>query len=168
MATLEKIDNRMGGGIEKILVHDGKVGATSGWTVRAAADAWLSTVAQSQTAATLVLPIPGLKRGDAIVGWHLIGQIESGGNTVTVDSALNRHDAVAADVTTTAVASATQLSVTGDRAMTETNTKKALESYQHQIVDDGETYFLLLTVTTGASCDVALQGAVVWVKRAAV
>ena len=94
---------------------------------------------------------------------HLVGQIESGGNAVTVDVSLRKMTAAAADVTDAAVASMTQLSVTADTIMSTSNT--AITG-QTEVVGADETFYLLITVTTGASTDIALQGAVVTVTTA--
>lgn len=132
-----------------------KAGATAGWVVAAGDNVALITCPQSQTASTLVVPIPNLKVGEKITGFHLIGQIESAGGTVTVDAALRKHTAAAADVADAAVASITQLSVTADTAMSESNTRKASLDV---VVAEDATYYMLITATTDASTDIALQG----------
>ena len=88
----------------------GIVGGAAGFTVRAAANTALATCAASQTAATFVIPVYGLTVGRAITGFSLVGQIESAGNTATVDAALWKHTAAAADVAA-AVASAVATAV---------------------------------------------------------
>lgn len=137
----------------------GKVGTTAGFTVRAANNTDYATVAASQTAATFVLPLNGLNVGDKIEAFSLIGQIESAGNTVTVDANLRKSTAVAADPTDASIDSITQLSVTADTAMSESNTKKTLSTPETIVA--GVNYYLLITVTTAASTDVVLQGALV-------
>lgn len=164
----DRINSRFDDPVEKRLFQDGKVGATSGWTVRGAADSWLCTMAAGGTNSTLVIPLPGLKKGDVIHGFHLIGQIESAGNTVTIDAALYKTTAAAADVVTAAVSGfdMTQLSVTADTKVSELNAKKVADAAKRATVDDNETYFLLLTCTTGASTDIALQAAALHVEPA--
>ncbi len=133
-----------------------KVGATAGWSVGAAADTSVVTLPASQTASTLVMPVhfdSGV--GKKILGFYLVGQIESGGNAVTLDCALKRHNPEAADVTTTTVASMTQISVTADTALTDSNT---ITDVREEVIDKNATYFFLVTGTTLGSTDVALQG----------
>ena len=143
----------------------GIVGGTAGFTVRAAADTALATCAAGSTAATFTIPIYGLKVGQTITGISLTGQIESAGNTATVDCALYTNTAAAADISTAAVTGAaiTQISATADTAITATNSKK---DGLATVVADGVAYFLLVTVTTAASTDVALAAATVYVNEA--
>jgi hypothetical protein len=138
-----------------------KAGTTSGWVVGAADNVCLSTCPASKTASTLVVPIRGLKLGDKINGFHLIGQIESGGNTVTVDCNLRKQLAAAADVVDSSVASIAQLSVAAQAVMSSINTSSPDFPC---VVGDGESYYFLIAATTGSSCDIALQGIAVFVE----
>lgn len=133
-----------------------KVGATAGFVVAAGDDVALVTVPASQTDATCVVPVPYLKQGQVIKGFHLIGQVESGGNAATVDCVLKKHTSAAADVAVATVATMAQVSCAADTVLDYKNT---LFDGINESVDENETYFFLITVTTGASTDVALQGA---------
>ena len=132
-----------------------KVGTTAGFVVAAASNISLVTCPASQTAATLVLPIPYLKQGQIIKGFHLVGQVESAGNIATVDAALRKQTAAAADVSDAAVASITQLSLTADTILGPLN---SLLDGLSEVVAEDNNYYILITVTTAAATDVALQG----------
>lgn len=134
----------------------GKVGGTAGWVIAAADNVNLATCPASQTAAKLVVPAPTLNVGDIITGYHLIGQIESGGNTATLDADLRKQTAAAADVTDASIGAITQISVTADTAITAANSTKTLASAE--TVGADETFYVLLTATTAAATDIALQG----------
>ena len=138
--------------------HHAKVGGTAGWTVNAANDlGTLGTVAASQTAGTLVVPLTGLKVGWSITAFGLVGQIESAGGAVTVDANLRSLTAADADVTDASVApTMTQISVTADDTIEAANSSTTLTTAE--TVAAGVTYYLLVTVTTAASTDVVLQG----------
>jgi len=136
------------------------VGAGAGWTVNAAADTHRATMAASQTAGTLIVAISGLKVGDTITAFSLVGQIESAGGTVTVDAALHKQTAAAADVTEASLGSITQVSVTADAIISASKTLATAE-----VVAADETFFIIITATTGASCDIALQGVTVTVTE---
>lgn len=131
-----------------------KAGATAGFVVAAGDNIGLVTCPASKTAATCVVPLPTLKVGDLINSFHLNGQIESAGGTVTVDANLRVHTAVASDVTDASVGSITQLTATADTVMSSANTKK---NFLNRVVAAGETYYVLITVTTAALTDIALQ-----------
>ena len=139
-----------------------KVGGTSGWTVGAANDLpYVGTVAASQTGATLVIPIDGLHIGDTITGFRIVAQVESAGGTVTIDAALRATTNVAADPTDALIGSGmTQVSVTADTAVSQEKTGLT------EVVASGKTYYLLVTVTTGASTDVILQACEITVTTA--
>jgi len=151
--------------VKYIVNNNVKVGATSGWAVGGGAvnTGLAGTVPASQTASTAVVQLPRLKVGDTITGFHLIGQIESAGGTVTVDADLRKLTAAAADVTDASVGAITQLSVTADTIMSASNTRKASLS---EVVAADESFYVLLTVTTDGSTDVALQGIALEVTEA--
>lgn len=147
---------------KRLITAGAKVGATSGATVNHADNLnSLFRVPASQTASTIVIPINGLKVGDIITSYHLVGQIESAGGVCTVDAALRKQTAAAADNTDALVTggSMTQLSVTADTIMSSTNTAKSVTA---DTVGADEAFYLLVTVTTAASTDVdALAVAIV-------
>lgn len=163
------MNTRFGTGVERRLLslRGAKQGATGTVTVAAGADSSLVTVGASQTAATCVVPLDGLNIGDVIHGFALRGQVESGGNTVTVDAALYKQTVAAADMSVGAVAggSMTQVSVSADAKLDDTNTRTVIAATHRVTVAENATYFLLITVTTGASCDVALAGLVLDIAR---
>jgi hypothetical protein len=140
---------------KRLLTTGAKVGGTAGFVVAAAANTFLITCPASQTGSKLIVPVSGLNVGDVIYGFHLVGQIESAGGTVTVDAELRKQTAAAADVVDASVASITQLSVTADAIMSSANTQKA---GLNVTVAEDETYYLIVTATTAASTDIALQG----------
>lgn len=136
-----------------------KAGSASGW-VTAAADALnLSTLPASKTAAILVVPIPRLKPGQIITGFGLVGQIESGGNTVTLDADFRKLSAAAADVVDASVDTMTQISVTADTALTADTT---LHVGMAEVVAADSSYYMKITGTTDTATDIALQGIVLY------
>lgn len=138
---------------QHIINAHAKVGATAGWVVNAGDDiGYLATCPASQTASTLVVPVPGLIVGHKITGFSVVGQIESGGNTVTLDADLRKHTVVAADPSDASVGAITQISVTADTAVATEKTGLS------ETIAADETFYVLLTATTGASTDIALLG----------
>lgn len=140
-----------------------KVGATAGWVVNAANNISLSTIPASQTASTLVIPITGLKAGWTITAFSLIGEVVSAGNTVTFDADLRSQTAASGAVTDASVGAITQLSVVANTLLSSSNTNKGSLA---QVVAVGQTFYILVTVTTGASCSAALQGILLTVSEA--
>ena len=148
-------------GVERYFTHAtrGKAGATSGFVVAAADNLCLATCPASKTGSTLVIPVTNLQTGANILSFNLVGQIESAGGTVTIDAELRKHSAVAADVSDASVQAMTQVTATADKALTAANTTCNLTN--DCIVGANESYYILVTVTTAGSTDVALQGIVV-------
>lgn len=147
-------------GVERQVGTRAKVGTTAGWTVGAANNLpYMGTVAASQTAATLVVPIDGLKVGETITGFKVVAQIESAGGTVTLDADLRKITNVAAEPTDASVGAITQVSVTADTAVAEAKTGLA------EVVAADETFYILLTATTAASTDIILLGLTVTVTE---
>ncbi len=131
-----------------------KVGATAGWTLGGGAvnTGLTATLGASLTAATLVVPIAGLHVGAKITAFSVVGQIESAGNTVTLDADLRKMTTAAGDVTDASVGAITQISKTADYAIADSKTGLS------ETVAADETFYVLLTGTTGSSTDIALQG----------
>lgn len=144
-------------GRTRIINTEAKIGGTAGWTLGGGAvnTGLMATMAASQTGGKLVVPIPGLKVGDTITGFHLIGQIESAGGAVTLDADLRKMTAAAGDVADASIDTMTQISVTADTAITAANSSVTGLT---EVVAADETFYLLLTGTTAGSTDIALQG----------
>lgn len=134
----------------------GSQGATGTWSI--ANDTGVATVAASQTAATFCIPL-ALKQGDIITSFMVSGQLESGGNTATVDADLRATTAATADLTDASVGAITQISKTADYKIADSKT-----GLSHTVIS-GNSYYVLLTVTTAASTDVAIQGVEVTVTE---
>jgi hypothetical protein len=140
-----------------------KVGGAAGWVVAPADNTNLITLPASQTASKLIIPVVGLKVGWTITGFHLVGQIESAGNTVTLDADLRKHTAAAADPTDASLQTMTQISVTADTKVDSANSTATLAT--PEVIAQDETFYLVLTATTNAATDIALMGAVVIVTE---
>lgn len=142
----------------------GKVGGTSGWVVAAAADNMLVTLPAESTGSTLVVPITGLEVGDTINSFYANGQIESAGNTATFTVDLRKMTAAAADVSDASVdALDSAISATEDTVISSTNSTSPDLS---EVAAEGESFYFLVTATTAASTDVALQSLALNITRA--
>jgi len=134
----------------------GKAGATAGWAF--ANNNGAATLPAAQTASTLVIPLE-LKAGDVITGFTVSGQIESAGATATLDADLRATTAAAADLTDASIGAITQVSVTADTLVAASKTGLS------ETVASGKSYYILLTGTTAAATDVALQGVEVTITQ---
>lgn len=142
-----------------------KVGTTAGWTVNAANNiGTVATVAASQTACTLVIPV-FVQVGETITGFGISASINSAGGTVTLDANLRSlTPAAGATATDTSIGSITQISVTAATAVTPASLggKSGLST----VVVSGTQYYLLLTATTAASTTIELDQVEVTVTTA--
>lgn len=134
-----------------------KVGATAGWVVGAADNTGtVATLPAAQTGSTLVVYLDGLKVGSKILGGHVVGQIESAGNTATLLLAIRKLTAAAADPTDAQVTvMAAALSVTADTLVSITNTSTPVIE---ETVAEGAVYYALITSTTAAATDIQVLG----------
>lgn len=140
-----------------------KAATSSGWATAAVDALSLATLAASLTSKKLVVPITGLKVGDTITGFHLVGQVESAGNNVVIDAELRKHTAAAADVADASVGSITQLTVAADTILSSANAGK---TGLNEVVAADETFYILITGTTGSATDIALQGVALTIAEA--
>ena len=130
-----------------------KVGATADWAIPTTTNLpYMATQAAGGTGSTLVIHLDGLQVGSTITGYKIIAQVESAGNTVTIDAALRAVTNVAAEPTDAAIGTGmTQVSVTADTAVAQEKTGHT------EVVTSGKTYYILITSTTAASTDIILQ-----------
>lgn len=139
-------------GVQKVFNMECKLGATSGWALGGGGvdTGAMATMAASQTAGTLVCPLGSLQVGDTITSFTIHAQIESAGNTATLDADLRNIDNTAADPVDASIGAITQVSVTADTAVAQ---QKA--SLTHVVLAT-DAYYVLLTGTTAASTDIQL------------
>ena len=150
-----------GRAVRKVIPITGaKAGATAGWVVNAGANVSLSTLPASQTNSTLVIPVScALRVGSRITGFSLIGQVESAGNTATITADLRKLTAAAADVADASVGAMSGVaSFTADGILSAANASKTGLT---EVVGADETFYILITGTTAAATDIALQGVVI-------
>jgi len=129
--------------------RNGSVGAEAGFVQ--ANDTGIVTVPASQTASTFCIPL-NFKQGDIINSFKVSGQAESAANAYTVDVDLRATTAVAGDLTDASVGAITQISKSADYLIADEKT-----GLTHTVIS-GNSYYALITVTTAAATDVALQG----------
>lgn len=158
-STLTITGNVSRASFERMFNNEARVGATAGWVLGAVDTGVMGTVAASQTAGTLVIPISGLHVGDTITGFKVHAQVESGGNTVTIDGDLRNIDNTAADPVDASIQTMTQVSVTADTAVAQDTT-----GISHVVLAT-DSYYILLTVTTGAATDIQLINVTVTVTQ---
>ena len=124
---------------------------------------------QNQTNATCVYPLTGLKIGDEITGFKIVGAVgAASGATSTVDAVIKKVTKGSGAVTATSATGAgstcsiTQVSKIADYSMDESctlgTTVTVATDYQ---------YFILVTVSTAnnAACDVAVIGVELAINR---
>lgn len=140
-------------GVVRYFNAGGKAGSTSGWTTSTANIGVIGNLPADKTGSTFLVPISGLEVGDVITGIHMIGQIEAGGGTGSVQADLRRLTAVASDVTDASVQTLS-VSTSSDLALTSAN---ASTLSTPETVSGLETFYVLLTATTNSNCDIALQ-----------
>lgn len=146
-----------GGGASSISIsaQEGKVGATAGWVVTAATDICHATLPAGVTAGTLAIPVSGLPVGSTVIGFEVHGQVESGGNTATLDADLRKTTTAAGAITDASVGAITQVSETADAVVAAT--KDGLS----ETIADAENLYILLTGTTAASTDLDITHVIV-------
>ncbi len=135
-----------------------KVGATAGWVVTGGTDICHATLPASQTASTLVIPITGLAIGDTLKSVTVTGQVESAGNTATLVMSVRKQTAVAADNTDAELGTDNIGNATADTLLSSANLTVTGLS---EVLAEGESLYVLLTGTTAASTDIAVNSIVV-------
>ena len=135
-------------------------GTTAGWTPPTGLNKALLVCPASQTAATAVIPVSGLQIGDVITAFKITGQVESAGNTATLDADLRKLTPAAAGTADASIGAITQISKTADYAVADSKTLAAAET-----VASGEAFYVLLKATTAASTDIEVSTVEITVTR---
>lgn len=145
---------------QRVINTGAKIGTTAGWIIQTNDNLGLSaTCPASITVATLVIPVSGLTVGDKITAFSIVGQIESAGNTVILNADLRKLTSASGDVADASVGAITQISVTADVIISSSKTGLT------EVVAANETFYVLLTATTGVLTDIALQGITITVSE---
>lgn len=142
-----------------------KAGATAGFSVNPGDNKGiLASCPASKTAATLVVPLSDLKAGWTIQGFYLNGNIISAGGAVTIDAALRTLTPNIAGATDAAVSGGaiTQVSKSAGYLLLPADGKTGIG----QVVTDGVTYYLLITVSTAASTSVEIDNITLLIDEA--
>jgi hypothetical protein len=138
-----------------------KLGATgAGWVIGAADNVCLVTLPQSLSGEVLIVPVTvPLKVGYTITAFSLNGHIDSAGNTVTVDADLRKHTEATAGYADASIGAITQISKTADYKIIDSKTGLA------EVVASDESYYIKITATTGATCDVEIASVTITVSE---
>jgi len=139
-----------------------KVGATAGWVITAADDISQGTLPQSQTSSTLVIPVTGLEIGDTITGVSASGQVESAGGAVTLVMSVRKTVATAAGNTDAELGTDNVGSLTADTLISSAN---LVVTGLTDVLAEGEAVYVLLTGTTAATTDIALNSIITTVTK---
>lgn len=140
-----------------------KVGATAGWIITAADNISQATLPQSSTSSTLVIPVTGLNIGDTITGVSVSGQVESAGANVTLVASIRKTVAVAAGNTDAELGTDNVGTLTADTLI---SSATLAVTGLTEVLAEGEAIYVLLTGTTAASTDIALNSIITTVTRA--
>lgn len=143
-----------------------KVGATAGWVITGGTNIGHATLPASQTNSTLVIPITGLAIGDQVTAVAVVGQVESGGNNVTLTMDVRKLSAaVATDLTDASLGTDNVGTLTADTLLTDANGNLKTTGLT-ETLDATESLYVLLTGTTAASTDIDIMSLVVTVTQA--
>lgn len=165
-ATIAQLREVLNARTGQVSLHQvgAKAGATAGFVVNAADDlGMLATLPAAQTGSTLVVPISGLKVGQTITAFAVNGSLQSGGNANSLTADLRKLTAAAAGAVDSSVgAMAAPLSVTADTVVSSANAGKTGLA---EVVAEDESYYLLITSTTGAACTQGIQNVAITVTE---
>lgn len=141
----------------------GRAGTTAGWT-NTGTNMNEALLPASQTTATFTIPVHGLQVGDTIVSFQPVAQIESAGNaaSLTKATALRKLTNAAGDPVDAEVQAIAAISKTADYATGATDITTLGTA---DLVESGESFYFLVTGTTGASTGIRLLGFEVTVRR---
>jgi hypothetical protein len=137
-------------------------GSGAGWVIDGDNALPLVTLPQNQTSEVLLCPITGLQVGDVVTAVGISGQIDSGGNAVTLALDARKVTGASGGHSDASLGTASLASVTTD---TEVTPSTLVVSELTETIAANEQLYITLTGTTGATTDVELYNIVVTVTR---
>lgn len=140
-----------------------KVGSGSGWIITGADNISQATLPAAETASTLIVPITGLNIGDTLTGVSASGQVESAGANATLIMSVRKTVAVAAGNTDAELGTDNVGTLTADTLISSATLAVTGLS---EVLAEGEAVYVLLTGTTAALTDIALNSIIATVTRA--
>ena len=139
-----------------------KAGATAGWVITAGTNISHSTLPASATNSTLVIPITGLEIGDTLTAVSVQGQVESGGNNVTLVMSVRKILTAAADNVDSQLGTGNVGTLVADTVISSAN---LAVTGLTEVMAEGENVYVLLTGTTAAATDIDITGLLITVTR---
>jgi hypothetical protein len=139
-----------------------KVGATAGWVITADTDKSHATLPAGQTASTLIVPICGLEIGDTLTAVSVQGQVESGGNNVTLTLNIGKQTTAVAGNVDSSLGTDNVGTLTADTLISSAN---LAVTGLTEVLAEGEAVYAILTGTTGAACDIDIISIIATVTR---
>ena len=139
-----------------------KVGSGSGWIITGADNISQATLPAAETSSTLIIPITGLNIGDTLTSVSVSGQVESAGANATLVLSVRKTVAVAAGNTDAELGTANVGTLTADTLISSGN---LAVTGLTEVLAEGEAVYALLTGTTAALTDIALNSIIATVTR---
>lgn len=130
-------------------------GSGAGWVIDADTALPTVTLPASQTSEVLLVPISGLWVGDVVTSVGVVGQVESGGNNVSLSLDVRKLTAAAADITDASIGTDTSGTLVADTILSVSNL--GATGLSETLAAD-EMLYVLITGTTGVDTDIALMG----------
>lgn len=137
-------------------------GSGAGWVIDGDTALPLCTLPQSQTAEVLLCPIFPLQVGDVVTAVGVSGQIDSGGNSVTLALDVRKITGASGGHTDASLGTANLGTITSD---TEVTPSTLVVDSLSETIAANEQLYVTLTATTGATCDIELYNLIVTVTR---
>lgn len=138
-------------------------GATAGWTAAwdQGVDIYRVTLAASKTGSSLVCPVTvPIKIGATLTSFSIIGQAESGGNSVIMQVGLYKNTAVTAGNTQANIGVLDLVGVDED-----TQLLNEADAFTPTVVTTADSFYFLFTATTGSSTDLDMIGFTITLKQ---
>lgn len=125
------------------------VGGTSGWVKNN--NNGLAKLPASQTGSTMIVPL-SIRLNATIVGFKIHGQIDSAGNTATLDASIREVTPAVGGCSDASLGAITQVSKTADYLLCESHTLATPTK-----TTSGNSYYMLVTGTTAAVTDIEVN-----------
>lgn len=141
-----------------------KAGATAGWVITAGTNIAHATLPAGETGSTLVIPLLGLEVGNTLTAVAVTGQVESGGNNVTLTMDVRKLTSAAAALTDASLGTDDVGTLVADTELND-NGGALKVSGLSEVIGSDESVYVLLTGTTAAATDIDIMSVVVTVTR---
>jgi hypothetical protein len=147
-------------------VGNSKIGATGGWDIFPALDSSYIQLSGQNSWSTVSISVPAMQEGDVIIGYHLIGRIETAGDNASLEFALCKIRPFQNYMSGSGVQGigGQAISVSAESNLLLSNLNAGRSGFS-EVVDGTETFAVMITGSSSGAAIIQITGVAIVFNR---